>query len=79
MWDNDGVYKYADEAAELFLEAHAPADAARTLTIAVRAAASDNNEERARRFAVRIGDLVGPDHPVRDEVRGLMRSFSNPA
>ncbi|WP_049193976.1 hypothetical protein [Corynebacterium sp. 401_CJEI] len=78
VWDNDGVYKYSDEAAELFLEAHAPADAARTLTIAVRAAASDNNEERARRFAIRIGDLVGPDHPVRDEVRELMRSFSNP-
>ena len=79
VWDNDGVYKYADEAAELFLEAHAPADAARTLTIAVRAAVSDNNYDCARKFAIRIGDLVGPDHPVRDEVRDLMRTLTNRA
>lgn len=76
VWDNSGVYKYAEEAAQLFLEAHAPADAARALAVAVRAATSDNDAERARRFVTRVGELVGPGHPVRDEVHTLMREMA---
>lgn len=76
VWDNQGVYKYAEEAAELFLQAHAPADAARALTIAVRASVSESDEQRARRFARRVGELVGPGDPIRDEVGKMMRDLT---
>nr|WP_120492219.1 hypothetical protein [Corynebacterium lactis] len=71
-WDDEGVYGYANSAAGLFLDVHAPSDAARVLSVAVRAAAGSHDVAAAESYAARIDELIAPSHPLHDEVHALL-------
>lgn len=71
-WDDTGVYGFANNAASLFLEVHAPSDAARVLAVAVRAAAGAHDANAAENYVARIDELIAPTHPLHDEVHTLL-------
>lgn len=72
IWDNQGVVDFAERAAELFLNSHAPWDAAQVLAVAARAAVSAGDMERGRDYTDRVEKLVSAEHPLREELMQLL-------
>lgn len=71
-WDNDAAINFSTSAARRFQSAHAPLDAARALSVAVRAAVEKKDLLEAEALVGQMRLLVPENHPLVTDSLALM-------